>query len=94
MERKVAKVKPKKKDKSLKDTKTLQDIVDLADEAVNNTDSDELVKFMCQFIYGHLVKAAFVGNDVVAYTDDGKVFIISVMAPKPSDDEMKEIKEN
>lgn len=98
MEKKNVKVKAtvkKKKDGSIKDLKSLQDVVDLADKAVDNADSRELVQFMCRFIYDNLIKATFVGNDVVAYTKDGKVFIISAMVPKTEEksDEMTEVKQ-
>lgn len=97
--KKVTKIEPKKattkkrttkKDGSVKDLKTLQDMIDLASKAADNADNKQLVQFMCRFIYDHQVKAEFIGNDVVVFTDDGKVFIISAMAPKS--DEMMEVK--
>ena len=97
--KKVTKIEPKqtttkrrttKKDKDAKDLKTLQDLVDLAAKTADNADNKQMVQFMCQFIYNHIVKAEFIGNDVVVFTDDGKVFIISAMVPKS--DEVKEVK--
>lgn len=97
MEKRSVKVKAtvkKKKDESIKNLKSLQDMIDLASKAADNADNKQLVQFMCRFIYDHQVKAEFIGNDVVVFTDDGKVFIISAMVPKTEDksDETKEVK--